>query len=79
MTPRQRYIETLTFGNPDRIPFAPGGPRESTIANWHKQGLPEGVKWRPYLLEMLGIVEDPPRQQEVSLGVRILAQMTGWL
>ena len=69
MTPRQRYIETLTFGNPDRIPFAPGGPRESTIANWHKQGLPEGADWREVLLETLGIVDDPPKLKKIPLGV----------
>jgi hypothetical protein len=69
MTPRQRYIETLTFGRPDRIPFVPGGPRESTVANWRKQGLPEGVGWREYLLETLGIVDVPPAGKKVPLGV----------
>jgi len=69
MTPRQRFIETLTFGNPDKVPFNPGGPRESTVANWHRQGLPEGVKWRPYLLEQLGVEDDRPKTKKVSLGV----------
>ena len=41
MTPRERFLETLLFGNPDKIPFEPGGPRESTRAAWHTQGLPE--------------------------------------
>lgn len=58
MTPRQRFIETLTFGNPDRIPFRPGGPRESTRAKWRTQGLPEGVDWKDYLCEQLGIEPD---------------------
>ena len=69
MTPRQRYIETLTFGSPDRIPFQPGGPRESTLANWHQQGLPAQAKWRDYLLETLGIADDPPKLAKVPLGV----------
>lgn len=61
MTPRERYRETLLFGNPDRIPFSPGGPRESTLAAWHQQGLPEGVHWYTYLLEILGIEPETAR------------------
>ena len=55
MTPRRRYIETLTFGSPDRVPFHPGGPRESTLAAWRTQGLPEDADWHAHLLETLGI------------------------
>ena len=39
MTYRERFLETLLFGAPDRIPFTPGGPRESTRRAWHAQGL----------------------------------------
>ncbi len=69
MTPRQRYIETLTFGKPDKVPFVPGGPRESTLAAWRNQGLPQGAPWREYLLETLSIQDDPPHQKKVDLGV----------
>ena len=55
MNPRQRFIETLTFGNPDKIPFMPGMPRESTLAKWHKEGLPQGTDWLEYLADKLGI------------------------
>ncbi len=61
MTPRERLIETLTFGTPDRVPFEPGGPRESTLAAWRTQGLPEGVHWHAHLLETLGIEPEPAR------------------
>jgi uroporphyrinogen decarboxylase len=67
MTPRQRYIETLTFGSPDRIPFHPGGGRKSTRARWHKEGLGEGKNPIEHVMELLGIEPDrtaPP----VSLG-----------
>lgn len=40
MTPRERVLETLLFGKPDRIPFAPGGGRESTVRRWRSEGLP---------------------------------------
>jgi len=52
---RERYRETLTFGKPDKVPFSPGWPRESTLRAWRQQGLPEGVDWYAYLMEQLGI------------------------
>lgn len=39
MTDRERYLETIRFGKPDRIPYNFGGPRESTLAAWYYQGL----------------------------------------
>jgi len=68
MTPRRRYIETLTFGTPDRIPFAPGGPRESTLKAWRTQGLPDGAAWHDCLLDTLGI-EPQPTQKPIRLGI----------
>lgn len=55
MTPRQRMIEALTFGHPDKIPFNPGGGRESTLARWRKEGLPEGKDPVKHMKEVLGI------------------------
>jgi len=43
MTPRERYIATLLFGKPDRIPLHPGTGRISTRKAWHQQGLPENI------------------------------------
>ena len=68
MTPRERFRETLTFGKPDKVPLMPGGPRESTLAAWHRQGLPEGRNYYEVLLEILGI-EPEPTQSKVNLGV----------
>jgi uroporphyrinogen decarboxylase len=56
---RQRYLETLTFGTPDKVPFSPGGPRESTLAAWRTQGLPEGADWFDYLCETIGLEREP--------------------
>lgn len=68
MTPRQRYLETLLFGKPDKIPFTPGGPRESTLAAWHHQGLPKDKNYMTALYEILGI--EPERTKPViQLGV----------
>ena len=72
MTPRQRYLETLLFGRPARIPFQPGGPRESTLEAWHAQGLPTGVNWFEHLTDLLGIQRDPPPPERMSLGTSFL-------
>jgi uroporphyrinogen decarboxylase len=68
MNARQRYRETLLFGSPDKVPLRPGGPRESTLRAWHEQGLPEGVHYMAYLLDLLGI-EREETQPHVPLGV----------
>lgn len=46
MTPRERYLETLLFGTPDRVPFCPGDGRESTLEAWRRQGLPQDLHYR---------------------------------
>ncbi len=55
MNPKQRYIETMTFGNPDKIPLSLGGPRESTLKRWHSEGLPESLSYIDALLDTLNI------------------------
>ena len=39
MTSRERFLATMLGGQPDRIPYMFGGPRQSTMEAWHKQGL----------------------------------------
>ncbi len=52
---RERFVKTLTFGQPDKVPLQPGGPRESTLRAWRRQGLPEEGNWHTHLMEILGI------------------------
>lgn len=61
MNERERYLAALLFQKPDKVPLQPGGPRESTLATWRTQGLPEGVNWYDYLLEVLDIKREPTR------------------
>jgi len=68
MSPRERYREALLFGKPDKVPLSPGGPRESTLAVWHQQGLPEGANYYNTVLEILEIERETTKPQ-VSLGV----------
>ena len=67
-TPRERFIECMHFGSPDRVPLEPGGPRESTLAAWHAQGLPAGKDWQEALREELGLPEWR-RKPQPDLGV----------
>jgi uroporphyrinogen decarboxylase len=68
MNARERYRETILFGKPDKVPFAPGGGRESTLRAWRQQGLPEGVNFMDALYEILDI-EKEHTQPQVSVGV----------
>ncbi len=61
MNARERYLETLLFGRPDRIPLNPGGARESTLSRWRREGLPEDVKdYNRYAYELAGGTLPPP-------------------
>jgi len=69
MNNRERYLSTLLFGKPDRIPFMPGGPRESTSKAWHEQGLPQDVNWLSYIAEQIGFeleTESPHKGIDVN-------------
>ena len=41
MTPRERFIQNLTFGEVDRVYYCFGQPRGSTMEAWYLQGLPK--------------------------------------
>jgi hypothetical protein len=64
MNHRERLVETLLFGKPDRIPFNPGEPRESTLEAWRRQGLAEGADWREQLCAAIGLDRDAFRPLE---------------
>ncbi len=78
MTPRERFVECLLFGKPGRIPFQPGGPRESTLEVWRAQGMPADRSHTDLIREQLngqrarrGLppVRHGSEQPEVELGV----------
>ena len=39
MNSRQRFLETMRYGTPDRVPYFEEGIREEVIKAWRKQGL----------------------------------------
>lgn len=58
MTPRERYINALTFSATDKIPLHPGYPRKSTLERWHNEGLDPNVSYTEYIYDRLGIIPD---------------------
>jgi hypothetical protein len=41
MSTRQRFRETMGYGNPDRVPYFEEGIRKEVIKEWRKHGLPK--------------------------------------
>ena len=60
MNYRDLYLDTLLFSNPEKIPFEPGGPRESTLKRWQSEGLPTDVNWLDYVCDKINL---PPMPQ----------------
>jgi len=69
MNSRERFLEAVLFGTPDRIPFSPGGPREKTLKRWHSEGLPENRPWFDVLRETLGLPREPEGRPQVQPNV----------
>jgi len=78
MTHRERFLETLLFGAPDRIPFAPGAGRESTRRAWRQQGCPSDSEYMDVIYDQLngerarrGLGPAPikPEQPDMDTGV----------
>ena len=59
MNERERFIETLLFGKPDKIPLMLGFPRELTLERWRKEGLLPGDNGYGFLLKEIGVTGGP--------------------
>ncbi len=44
MTSKQRFHETMAYGNPDRVPYFEEGIRDDVLQEWYKQGLDPNLK-----------------------------------
>jgi uroporphyrinogen decarboxylase len=69
MNERERFLATVLFQSTDKIPMETMGPRESTLAAWRSQGLPEGKDWFQAMCEHIGIDYDFPKQERIDPGV----------
>ena len=43
MNDRERFLATLRFGEPNRVPYYDQGVREDTLERWYREGLPRDV------------------------------------
>jgi len=41
MNSRERFLETMRYGKPDRVPYFEEGIRREVLRSWRKQGLPK--------------------------------------
>ena len=72
MNHRERWLAAMTFGQPDRLPFEPGWPRESTLRRWREEGLPEGSPWQKAHQNAVGIaIPDSPASAQPHAPVRM--------
>lgn len=66
ITSKERYLETLLFCKPDKIPFKPGGPRQTTLKRWREEGLPQQGNWFDHLCAAIGIKPEQPKAPVVQ-------------
>ena len=76
MNARERFKESLLFGNPDRVFLFPDhGPREITLRRWHKEGLSEDGGYIPSCDH--GIPQDVPYENYCYM-MHLIKEIGGW-
>ncbi len=72
---KERYIRTITYKNPDRVPLMPGKPREVTLSAWYNQGFPEGMDYFDALLSELGLgAEAKPNEIKLNVSTKVIPE-----
>ena len=59
MTCRRRFLETMSYGQPDRVPYFEEGIRRKVLKVWRKQGMPKDGKYSPLLTSDPRVEIDP--------------------
>jgi len=70
MNSRQRFIETMIYGAPDRAPYFEEGIRKDVLRTWLRQGLPKDAD----LLSMF----PSDRREEIILDLEPRPQLRKW-
>ncbi len=68
MNSRERFIETMRLGKPDRVPYFEEGLRDDVLKQWRKQGLAKGAD----LQETFGT----DRREEIPLNLGPIPKLT---
>ena len=73
MNLRQRYRETILFGNPDRIPLYLGSPRESTLKTWESQGMNKA--YMEILPDIIGVPQEAfLKVEQINVSTRMIPE-----
>ena len=75
MNHRERSLNTFQFKRTDKFPLERSDARESTLARWHKEGLPNVDDWYTYCLSILGIQmsgPDDPSYHFIEVNTRMI-------
>lgn len=70
MNSRQRFIETIRYGVPDRVPYFEEGIRKNVLRAWNRQGLPKNTD----LLRMF----PSDRREEIVLDLEPRPKFRKW-
>lgn len=70
MNSRERFLEVMGLGQPDRVPYFEEGIREEVLTQWHNQGLPPGAD----IFEIF----HSDRHEELELDVDPSPQLANW-
>lgn len=70
MNSRERFLEVMRFGKPDRVPYFEEGIRSEVLRVWRKQGLARGADIR--------MLFPSDRREELEPDVDPIPQITRW-
>lgn len=70
MNTRQRFKETMEYGQPDRVPYFEEGIREDVLEAWRNEGMPDG--------ETLSALFQSDKQEELAPEVGPIPDLKEW-
>jgi hypothetical protein len=70
MNSRERFLEVMRYGKPDRVPYFEEGIRKEVLKVWRRQGLPRGAR--------LSVLFPSDRNEELELDLDPHPQIERW-
>ena len=69
MTSRERFLRTMRYGRPDRVPYLEEGLRDDVLQRWRAEGLPADAD--------LAAMFHTDRREQIELVLEPLAAVAG--
>jgi hypothetical protein len=70
MNSRQRFLESLNYGRPDRVPLFEEGIRDEVLTAWRKKGMPAGAEFSSLF--------PADKREELALDVEPRPDLSQW-